>query len=165
MRGRQLGASRVDCPYKFSIFPQVLEHARVLAAHRAVHNGSTRSHRHGSRCPDRNRAVDNGHSGLETLDVARGFTYEILDLKRITHVQEICLPDWLDRRSKRNVDPNCVVTTGKDLEKRFANLSEPDNNHLLAFTHFSLLVPRPSRCRAGTFCACYTDAAAGRCTL
>src|SRR5580704_2868625 len=114
---RQAGIGRSD---ELHVLLHVLKHARMLAAYWAVHyprfspllNCSCRSNGH--------RAVNDGERRLVSLDVAGGFSHEILHLERIANVQDVDRAGdlhWFD------IDTNRIVMLRGEVKQRLSDLS------------------------------------------
>jgi hypothetical protein len=108
----------------------------MFATNWAVYYRRTRSLSYGSGRPDTYSAIDDCQPRLKASDIASCFADEILDLKRVTNVQDIRPADAF--ASWRNVHSNCVVVLRNELEQRLPHLAESHDNNSLIFFHLFL---------------------------
>src|SRR3989442_14058428 len=104
MFGGFLTGRRIDRSHELRVAEELLEHARMLTAHRAVHHGAVRSLGDGSRRPNPYRAVDDCQARAKELDIAGGLTDEVSDFKWVAHVHDIDTLHWLGWRRDVRAD-------------------------------------------------------------
>src|SRR5579864_8411996 len=117
----------IDRSHKLGVELDLLQHANMLAAHRAIDHGSTGSLGNCARSPDSHCAVDDGQCRSEILDVARGLAGEILDLERVADMHHIDLVDPSDRG---DIHAEHLMVLGNELEQRPTYLTESDDYDL-----------------------------------
>src|SRR5712671_3638205 len=108
----QLGGGGVRCADELRVVSQLLEHPDVFAANWAVHYRRTTALSNCSSRANAHRAVDDGHRRLEKVDIASGFPYKILNLKRKTDVKHVHVLDPLLGRFNVHAD-HIVVLAGE----------------------------------------------------
>src|ERR1700733_13451166 len=132
MLGCLLAGYVIHSSYKFGVEAKFVQHARMLATHRTIHNLSTRSQGYRPCSPHCDGAVNDRQLGIENRDVTGRFTHKVRDFKRVANVQNIDLPDW---RHGRDINANSVVMLGSELEEGLPDLSEPNNDNLIVCSH------------------------------
>src|SRR5579864_2358256 len=98
---------RIACAHEFGVLIELVQHANVLAAHRAMYDLGPSALCDGSRCSNGHCAVNDRQGRPEKFDIAGCFADEVLDLEGIADVQDIDPTDRLKRR--RKVHTNGIV--------------------------------------------------------
>jgi hypothetical protein len=112
---------------------KLIQHPRMLAAHRAVHDCGACALGNSPRSSDGHRAIDDGELRVETLDVASRLTYEVADLKGITNVKNRHVADFTGESSY--IYAHRMMVSGSKLKERFSDFAEADNDYTALIRH------------------------------
>src|SRR5437879_4308325 len=123
----------IDSSHELHVAKEILDHMSVLAAHRTINNGRTRSIGYGSRCSDGNCTIDNRQRGAKEFDIAGRLPNKVLDAERNADVQNVYRRD--PHGGRRNIYSDRTVTFGSELKEGLTHFSKSDDNDLLGLVH------------------------------